>query len=382
MRRVLLLTLLIAACDRAPLGELFEPGTPHEEYARALRDAGLERTALGSDWLSASERALTAPVDAALPFRETGFFPADEATAAGYRLTLRRGQRLVASMQLEGQLPARIFLDLYRAPADSLEQLERVESADSLAPLLEHEARRDGLYILRVQPELLRAVKYALELRIGQSLAFPIAERDERAVRSFFGAERDGGRREHHGIDIFAPRGTPVLAAANGYIRNVGSTRLGGNVVWLYDEERRQSLYYAHLDTQLVERGMRVRLGDTLGLVGNSGNARTTAPHLHFGIYARGSGPIDPFPFVSTPRGTAPALAADTAALGSWVRSTAEVLPVRRSLSADTVARVPRSTVMRVLGAASDAYRVRLPDGSVGYVSARSTAPGARPGGE
>ena len=381
MRRVLPLLLLLSACERAPLEELFERGTPHEEYARSLRSVGLEQTALGRDWLSAADRALHSPVDAALPFREAGFFPADEATAAGYRVVLRRGQRLVASLQLEGQLPARIFLDLYRVPIDTAEDLDRVESADSLATLLEYEARRDAAYILRVQPELLRSVKYALDIRVAASLAFPIPERDERAVKSFFGASRDGGRREHHGIDIFAPRGTPVLAAANGYISRVGHTSLGGNVVWLYDDDRRQSLYYAHLDTQLVERGERVRLGDTLGLVGNTGNARTTAPHLHFGIYARGSGPVDPFPFVSSPRGIAPTLNADTAALGDWVRSTADV-PIRRSLRSDTLTRVARSTVMRVLGAASDAYRVRLPDGSVGYVSARATALGARPSGE
>ncbi len=381
MHRALLLILLLAlgACEGKPLSELFTHVTPHEHYANSLRKAGLEQTALGRDWLAAADRAVHAPVDAALPFREAGFFPADEAIAAGYRVTLRRGQRLVAALQLEGQLPARVFLDLYRVPRDSLEMPDRIESADSLATSIEYEARRDGAYILRVQPELLRSLKYSLEISVSPSLAFPVSERDERAVRSFFGAERDGGRREHHGVDIFAPRGTPVLSASEGYVTRTGETTLGGRVVWVYDAKRRQSVYYAHLDSQLVRGGDRVSVGDTVGLVGNTGNARTTAPHLHFGIYVRGEGPVDPFPYLSRPRGTAPRVLADTAALGDWVVSTRDA-PIRPALGADTsLLRVPRRTTMRVLGAADDSYRVRLPDGSVGYVNAVATSPGTRP---
>jgi len=59
-----------------------------------------------------------------------------------------------------------------------------------------------------------------------------------------------------------------------------------------------KSLYYAHLDSILVPTGKKVIIGDTLGLVGNTGNARTTVPHLHFGIYKSGQGAINPLPFV------------------------------------------------------------------------------------
>ncbi len=151
--------------------------------------------------------------------------------------------------------------------------------------------------------------------------------------------------------------------------------------MWLWDVRGRQSLYYAHLDTQLVSSGERVRAGDTLGLVGNSGNARTTAPHLHFGIYVRGEGAVNPLPFVRRPRGDVERLVADTGALGEWVRSVPESLPVRRSPAAAAgEARVARNTAMRVLGAAADAYRVRLPDGQIGYVRSTGIAPGQRPG--
>src|SRR5665811_2381303 len=71
---------------------------------------------------------------------------------------------------------------------------------------------------------------------------------------------------------------------------------LGGKQVWLRDRERGNSLYYAHLDSIIAVFGRTVSPGDTLGLVGNTGNARTTPPHLHFGIYNRGA--VNPLPYV------------------------------------------------------------------------------------
>ena len=65
------------------------------------------------------------------------------------------------------------------------------------------------------------------------------------------------------------------------------------------------SVYYAHLDEQLVSQGQRVKKGDTLGLVGNTGNAKHTPPHLHFGIYTY-NGAIDPLPFINKEIKTAP----------------------------------------------------------------------------
>ena len=70
----------------------------------------------------------------------------------------------------------------------------------------------------------------------------------------------------------------------------------GGQVIWLRDRRVRRSLYYAHLNGWAVQDGTEVRAGDVIGFVGNTGNARTTPPHLHFGVYERG--PADPSPFL------------------------------------------------------------------------------------
>ncbi|HSJ10215.1 MAG TPA: M23 family metallopeptidase, partial [Longimicrobiales bacterium] len=197
------------------------------------------------------------------------------------------------------------------------------------------------------------------------TLAFPVDGVGERAIGSPFGVPRDGGARSHHGIDIFAPRGTPVIAGVAGTVNRVNETAIGGLVVWLRDEARGQSLYYAHLDEQRVASGQRVRAGDTLGTVGNTGNARSKPPHLHFGIYRRGEGPVDPFHFVHTPPRTPPSLRADTALLGGIARTARST-----ALRGDAARDIPAGTVIDVVGARSGEYRVALPDGSNGWVDA------------
>ena len=133
--------------------------------------------------------------------------------------------------------------------------------------------------------------------------------------------------------------------------------------------------YYAHLDSQGVSTGTRVRAGDPLGTVGNTGNARTTVPHLHFGIYHRREGPIDPMPFVHEPPAAPAPPGTDTSALGAWRRIDGPSIPLSTSPvnRAAVVVELPRNTVVRVQGATASWYRVRLPDGRAGFVPAART---------
>ena len=195
--------------------------------------------------------------------------------------------------------------------------------------------------------------------------------------RASSATRRDGGVRDHRGIDIFAPRGTPVVSATGGWVSGVQTTPLGGRVVWVWDPSGGRSLYYAHLDEQLVTAGQRVAAGDLLGRVGNTGNARSTPPHLHFGIYVRGEGPVDPLPFVHEPRTPAPALEASVDPLGSWMRTARPGFRVRAGSStlSPILTELPRHTVVRVEAATADWYRVALPDGTRGYIIARATQP-------
>jgi murein DD-endopeptidase MepM/ murein hydrolase activator NlpD len=364
----------ITACkDGASLFEPPPPASAHERYAKGLERAGLENTALGRDWMSAARSSIRQPLGVSLPFREAGYFAASEARAIGYAIKLRDGQRLSVTVETNGSNGAAltIFLDLFRQTGDTANPLDLVASTDTAARLV-HEARRDGVYVLRVQPELLRSGGYHVTASAEPSLAFPVSGRDGRAVKSFFGADRDAGARRHHGIDIFAPRGTPVLAAARGVVRSISPNNLGGNVVWLSDYDRGQTLYYAHLDRHNVTAGQQVEIGDTLGFVGNTGNARTTAPHLHFGVYRRGQGPLDPYPFVYRSDARPPAIVADTSEIGTLARSRAKA-PLLASLERQppTLTTIDAGTPLQIDAAVGGWFRVRLPDGTAGYVASR-----------
>jgi murein DD-endopeptidase MepM/ murein hydrolase activator NlpD len=367
----------IAACNtNFPLFERSRPSSAHERYADGLERAGLAKTALARDWLAAAASSIQRPVSVTLPFREAGYFAASEARAVAYAVRLRDGQRLFANAETTGGVPLTIFLDLYRQTGDTAKPLDLVASLDSQpaasSARLVHEAREDGVYVLRIQPELLRSGAFALTVTTEPSLAFPVSGRSNKAVQSFFGADRDAGARRHQGIDIFAPRGTPVLAAANGVVRSISPNNLGGNVVWLSDYARRQTLYYAHLDRHNVVAGQTVTVGDTLGFVGNSGNARTTPPHLHFGIYRRGHGAVDPYPFVYRSAASPPAVVAATSELGQLGRSREKTAVVAApETGAATLTTIPAATPLRIDAAAAGWFRVRLPDGTAGYVASR-----------
>ena len=130
-----------------------------------------------------------------------------------------------------------------------------------------------------------------------QTLPVPVQGVSMRSVRDTFGAPRPGDR-SHQGVDIFAPRGTPVLATTRGLVARIGENSLGGTVVWVLGPGGDRH-YYAHLNSVAdVKMGQRIAPGDVLGSVGTTGNARGTPPHLHYGIYRRGEGAINPFPLL------------------------------------------------------------------------------------
>lgn len=274
--------------DSVPwLGRFFYV-TPHETYAAHLlrnSDANSRR------WLDSADSVLEHPRKLTLPSGLKVSF-GDELLAGGYIVSLRRGQRYVVEAAVER--PDELFIDVFQKLEDRLHPLA---SATHGASVVMIDVPTDGDYIVRVQPTLEARASVALTFYAEPTLAFPVLGAQPTSIQSFFGAARDGGRRSHHGVDIFAARGTPVTAAADGFVTSVGTNRLGGNVVWVARIGHGERHYYAHLDQQLVSVGRWVRRGDVIGTVGNTGNARTTAPHLHFGIYGS-AGPVDPLPYV------------------------------------------------------------------------------------
>ncbi|HDS1125851.1 TPA: M23 family metallopeptidase [Stenotrophomonas maltophilia] len=129
------------------------------------------------------------------------------------------------------------------------------------------------------------------------ALPVPVQGVRPRQIADTFGAPR-GRDRTHAGIDIFAKRGTPVRSATPGVVADVSERGLGGRQVWVIGPGR-ERYYYAHLESWAdgLARGQVVRPGDLLGHVGDSGNAKGTPPHLHWGIYGS-QGARDPLPLL------------------------------------------------------------------------------------
>ena len=120
-------------------------------------------------------------------------------------------------------------------------------------------------------------------------LLFPVQGYDPSKLRDTFDDAR--GKRRHQALDIMAPRGTPVLAVADGTVAKLFRSPAGGISVYQYDRDETRVYYYAHLDRYAhgIAEGMPVRRGDVLGFVGSTGNAPESAPHLHFAVFALGA---------------------------------------------------------------------------------------------
>lgn len=140
------------------------------------------------------------------------------------------------------------------------------------------------------------------------TVAAPVAAQGARYLRAFpvlgtysyindFGAARHQG--SHEGTDIIAPAGSPVVAVADGTIERMTRTErgLGGIYIWLEDRAG-NDYYYAHLlnITDGLSEGSRVAVGQVIGAVGQTGDARGTVDHLHFEIRPGGNGSINPYP--------------------------------------------------------------------------------------
>ncbi len=280
------------------IGDRLRGASPRARYADALRGEGPDGDALARDWLAAGDRALGAPAAAALPARAQGVVTGAEPAALAWRVRPRRGERVTVRVDADADSAARVFSELWEEERGDPGARRLVASGETPAASYDVVDDDPGAeYVLRLQPELRRRVRWRVAFGVGPSLAFPVAGKDARAIESGWGAPRDGGARPHEGVDIMARRGTPALAAEDGVVSFVGDDRLGGRVVSIVSAARGHSLYYAHLDAQAVHAGQSVRTGDTVGFVGNTGNARGGPTHLHFGVYTA-DGAVDPLPYL------------------------------------------------------------------------------------
>jgi murein DD-endopeptidase MepM/ murein hydrolase activator NlpD len=163
-------------------------------------------------------------------------------------------------------------------------------------------ARRESADIDPYAPRALAAPGSGLD-----RLLLPVAGVERMALRQGFDETRGGGRR-HEAIDILAPRGTAVYAAADGRVAKLFTSAAGGLTIYQFDPAEEYAFYYAHLDGYAPDltEGQVLARGQTIGYVGTTGNAPPGTPHLHFAIFKLGPEKrwwdgvaIDPFPLLA-----------------------------------------------------------------------------------
>src|SRR5688500_9748217 len=156
-------------------------------------------------------------------------------------------------------------------------------------------------------------VAVADSVEVGPAgLAIPVAGVKAEQLVDTFTQARAGGNRVHDAIDIMAPTGTPVLAAAPGTIDKIFfSEGGGGKTVYVRSDDGRWNYYYAHLNDYApgLKEGQQVTRGTRLGTVGFTGNANPAGPHLHFAINRMAPGekwydgtPVNPYPLLAGKR--------------------------------------------------------------------------------
>lgn len=120
-------------------------------------------------------------------------------------------------------------------------------------------------------------------------LLIPVSGVQRNQLTDTFNDARGGGR-VHDAMDIMAPKGTPVLAVADGKIAKLFNSKLGGLTIYQFDTAEVHAYYYAHLDSYApdIKEGDLIMRGDVIGYVGSTGNANPAGPHLHFAIFVLG----------------------------------------------------------------------------------------------
>lgn len=152
-------------------------------------------------------------------------------------------------------------------------------------------------------------IEIADSVAVGPAgMVIPVAGVKPTQLADTFTHARAGGARVHDAIDIMAPSGTPVLAAAPGRLEKLYFSKGGGGVTaYVRSMDGRWSYYYAHLQDYApgLTEGMPIRRGQRLGRVGYTGNANPAGPHLHFAINRMNKGdgfwqgsPVNPYPLL------------------------------------------------------------------------------------
>lgn len=348
-----IILITVVSCDGF-VKNLFDT-SERAKYERGFKGSDSLMTRWKTEFSSATQNNLTIADGYSASISENGLY------ALGYSIELKKGDQLM--IEAESKDPeTRIFIDVYEQSSTAEPTKTKLLKNGRFSRFTEN----SGIHKVIIQPEIEYQGSFTFKIYTQPSLGFPVAGKGNRDVQSFWGASRDGGGRSHEGIDIFARRGTPVVAVTNGYITRTGNSGLGGKQVWQRDGLFGNSIYYAHLDSIMVEGGTKVNTGDTLGLVGSTGNAEGGAPHLHFGIYTRG-GAVDPYPYVR--QRAVPAFKKSGFAAEQSLKAGSN-LRAGPGTQYETVTSLDQKTPVKVLAGDGEWFHIKTDKDVEGFVSA------------
>lgn len=157
-------------------------------------------------------------------------------------------------------------------------------------------------------PDDAGAIPATHPLAPGATLVVPVAGVAPQALTDTYADARSGGARHHDAIDIMAAEGTPVVAAASGSVEKLFTSDEGGKTIYIRSGDGNWVYYYAHLQAYApgLAEGQAVRAGDRIASVGSTGNADSTAPHLHFAVMSMAPGEkwyegaaVNPYPLLA-----------------------------------------------------------------------------------
>ena len=289
--------LVASACSTSRSKATFSKKTPREKYEEKIKISAPVSPAV-TDWLNAGTYALNHPFFTPDVYAESGRVYSNIYSATAFSTEIKTGQQLTVSFKSDPGAAFKTYLELWRAGDTLTGRLPALLiAADTALNFIAYNAAHDERLVIRFQQELGTSGSYNFHFQTGPSLQFPIPSDVRSAIGSLWNDPRDGGTRKHEGVDIFAPKHSPAIAVADGLVLTVSESELGGKYVFMQPKDADYNVYYAHLDSQLVSPGQRVSAGQVLGLTGNTGNARYTPSHLHFGIYSP-AGAIDPLLFI------------------------------------------------------------------------------------
>ena len=162
--------------------------------------------------------------------------------------------------------------------------------------------------VVTVKPDNAPPVVVAEQVQVAPSgLAVPVVGIKQDQLTDTYDDARGQGRR-HDAIDIMAPEGTPVIAAADGMIEKLFNSVRGGMTIYERSPDQKWVYYYAHLSAYApgLAEGQQVKRGQVLARVGHTGDASPDGPHLHFAVNSMAPGerwwngtPINPYPLLA-----------------------------------------------------------------------------------